>query len=111
MGSSSLGRAAPPGPSPQRTSCRSPSAVVNLVGGGSRNDLLCRLAADAIGRPVVAGPVEATAIGNLLVQARSIGLIDGGLTALRRIVRESQPLKRYEPRARVDASADFVSPR
>ncbi|MBA2719654.1 MAG: rhamnulokinase [Chloroflexi bacterium] len=85
-------------------------AVVNLVGGGSRNELLCRLAADAIRRPVVAGPVEATAIGNLLVQARSIGLIDGGLTALRRIVRENQPLKRYEPRARVDASADFVSP-
>ena len=52
--------------------------VVHLVGGGARNRLLCQLTADACGRPVVAGPVEATAIGNVLVQARAHGLRRAG---------------------------------
>ena len=51
--------------------------VVHLVGGGARNALLCQLTADACGRPVVAGPVEATAMGNVLVQARAHGCVDG----------------------------------
>ena len=72
--------------------------VVHLVGGGSRNDLLCRLTADALGLPVVAGPVEATAIGNLLVQARAHGLLAGGLEDLRAVVRRSAEVRRYEPR-------------
>jgi len=75
------------------------SAAVHLVGGGSRNELLCQLVADATGRPVVAGPVEATAIGNLLIQARALGLVQGDLDALRAIVRTSQPLRRFEPAA------------
>ena len=73
--------------------------VVHIVGGGSQNQLLCRLTADACGLPVLAGPVEATALGNLLVQARSLGLIDGGLDALRAVVRASQPVLRHEPTA------------
>lgn len=72
--------------------------VVHLVGGGSRNELLCQLTADASGLPVVAGPVEATAIGNVLVQARTAGWLDGGLEELRYLVRRSDRLRRYEPR-------------
>ncbi|MFF4621475.1 rhamnulokinase [Nonomuraea jabiensis] len=70
--------------------------VVHLVGGGSRNELLCRLTADACGLPVVAGPAEATALGNVLVQARSAGLVSD-LAEMRSLVAASQPLRRYEP--------------
>jgi rhamnulokinase len=72
--------------------------VVHVVGGGSQNTLLCQLTADALGLPVVAGPVEATAIGNLLVQARAHGMLAGGLADLRAVVRRSADTRRYEPR-------------
>jgi rhamnulokinase len=75
-----------------------PVDVVHVVGGGARNTLLCQLTADACGLPVVAGPVEATALGNVLVQARALGAVDGDLAALRALVRETQPVVRYEPR-------------
>ncbi|BEL08022.1 rhamnulokinase family protein [Actinoplanes sichuanensis] len=71
--------------------------VVHLVGGGALNELLCQLTADACGLPVLAGPVEATAIGNLLVQARAAGVVEGGLDAMRALVRETQQIVRYEP--------------
>ena len=71
--------------------------VVHVVGGGSRNQLLCQLTADACGLPVVAGPVEATALGNILVQLRSLGLVSGDVGSLRAIVREGRTLVRYEP--------------
>ncbi|WP_240809831.1 rhamnulokinase family protein [Actinomadura sp. WMMA1423] len=70
--------------------------VVHLVGGGSRNDLLCRLTADASGLPVVAGPVEATALGNVLTQARARGAV-AGLAEARALVAATQDLRRYEP--------------
>jgi rhamnulokinase len=73
--------------------------VVHVVGGGVNNPLLCQLIADAAGRPVVAGPVEATALGNLLVQARATGTISGELEALRDLVRATQTLVTYRPRA------------
>jgi rhamnulokinase len=73
--------------------------VVHLVGGGVRNRLLCRLTAQACGRPVIAGPVEATAIGNLLVQARAHGSITGDLDALRALIRTTGETVRYEPAA------------
>ena len=73
-------------------------SVVHIVGGGSQNTLLCQLTADATGLPVVAGPVEATAIGNVLVQARAQGFVDGDLEALRALVVTAFPVTRYEPR-------------
>ncbi|MGW7267431.1 rhamnulokinase [Streptomyces sp. NPDC054842] len=73
-----------------------PVDVVHVVGGGARNALLCRLTADACGLPVVAGPAEAAALGNVLVQARAQGLV-GDRTAMRELVARTQPLTRYEP--------------
>jgi rhamnulokinase len=72
--------------------------VVHLVGGGARNELLAQLTADAIRRPVVAGPAEAAALGNLLVQARAAGALAGGLDAMRALIARTQPLRRFEPR-------------
>ena len=69
---------------------------IHVVGGGSRNDLLCQLTADATRLPVLAGPVEATAIGNLLVQAMAAGRI-GSLRQLRAVVGRSTTIQRYEP--------------
>ncbi|WP_127499951.1 rhamnulokinase [Actinoplanes solisilvae] len=71
--------------------------AIHIVGGGARNELLCQLTADACGLPVLAGPVEATALGNLLVQARAAGVINGDLAALRTVLRETQRVVRYEP--------------
>lgn len=81
----------------QRLSGRSVD-VVRVVGGGARNALLCRLTADACGLPVVAGPAEAAALGNVLVQARAHGDTGESLAGLRALVARTQPLSRYEPR-------------
>lgn len=69
---------------------------IHVVGGGSRNELLCRLTADAAGLPVVAGPVEATAVGNVMVQAFARGEV-GSLAGIRTVVRRSFDTKTYEP--------------
>ena len=74
-----------------------PVDVVHVVGGGTRNELLCQLTADSCGLPVVAGPTEAAALGNVLVQARAHGLV-GDLASGRRLLARTQPLTRYEPR-------------
>ena len=73
-------------------------SAIHVVGGGSQNALLCQLTADRSGVPVVAGPVEATALGNLLVQARAVGLASGSLESLRSIVTSTADIRRYEPR-------------
>jgi rhamnulokinase len=68
-----------------------------IIGGGSQNQLLCRLTAQAAGIPTYAGPVEATALGNILVQAVSLG----GLASLaqgRELIRRSHPVVEYSPR-------------
>nr|BFE66261.1 rhamnulokinase family protein [Dactylosporangium thailandense] len=73
--------------------------VVHMVGGGALNTLLCQLTADACGLPVLAGPVEAGALGNILVQARALGVVDSDLADMRELVRSTQPIVRYTPRA------------
>ena len=73
--------------------------VIHIVGGGSQNELLNQFAANACGLPVVAGPVEATALGNVLVQARTSGALST-LAEMRQVVRASSALKHYEPRDR-----------
>jgi rhamnulokinase len=81
-----------------------PVDVVHLVGGGARNALLCQLTADACGLPVVAGPVEAAALGNALVQARAGGALSGGLPEMRALLRETQYVVRYTPAPGSDAA-------
>ena len=71
--------------------------VIHLVGGGSQNTLLCQLTANHSGRPVLAGPVEATAIGNILIQARAAGVLSGELEDLRALVASAFPPLRYDP--------------
>jgi rhamnulokinase len=70
---------------------------VHVVGGGARNALLCRLLADRLGLPVLAGPVEATALGNVLVQARANGALSGSLEDLRALVARTQTIVVHEP--------------
>ncbi len=70
---------------------------LHVVGGGARNRLLCQLAADATGRTVVAGPVEATAAGNVVMQAMALGEL-GSLPDARDLVRRSFEIETYDPR-------------
>ena len=95
--------------------------VVHVVGGGVHNELLCQLTADACGLPVLAGPAEASALGNVLVQARALGAPLPDLAAMRALVAATHPLRRFEPRggtaqwdaaeARVFGAAAMAAPR
>lgn len=69
---------------------------INIVGGGTKEAPLCQLAANACGKPVYAGPVEATAIGNISVQAMALGEIKD-IHEAREVVRNSFEIKCYEP--------------
>lgn len=71
---------------------------VHIIGGGTKNQLLNQFAADATGRSVIAGPAEATATGNILMQAIGLGHL-GSLEEARRVVRQSFSPARYEPSA------------
>jgi rhamnulokinase len=73
--------------------------AVHIVGGGAMNDVLCQLTADACGVPVHAGPVEAAAIGNALMQLRGLGVVEADLGAMRRLVASSFPTTLFEPRS------------
>lgn len=71
--------------------------ALHIVGGGTQNELLNQFTANACGRPVIAGPIEATALGNVLLQARTAGAL-ATLADMRAVVRASSVLKTYEPR-------------
>jgi rhamnulokinase len=73
-----------------------PLEKMHIIGGGSKNRFLCKLTADALGVQVVAGPAEATAVGNLLVQAMAMGQLKS-LDELRKVVRDSFDLSCYDP--------------
>jgi len=81
---------------------RKPIHKIHIVGGGSRNEMLCQFTADATNLPVFSGPVEATAIGNIMVQALALGKVST-LEEIRAIVRESTEIRRFEP----DKSGDW----
>ena len=81
---------------------KKPVRVLHIVGGGSKNVLLNRFTAEAIKRPVVAGPGEGTVIGNLLVQAKALGAI-ADIPELRKVVEASFPTETYLPES--DGSA------
>ena len=70
--------------------------VIHIVGGGSRNAPLCQYTANATGRPVISGPAEATALGNILIQAMADGQV-GSLAQIREIVRNSTEVVTYDP--------------
>ena len=71
--------------------------TVHIVGGGSQNALLCQLTANRTGRRVLAGPIEATAVGNVLIQGRAVGLVQGDLAELRALVAKTFPPAEYQP--------------
>ena len=82
--------------------------TLHIVGGGSQNRLLNQIAADATGCRVLAGPVEATALGNVLIQAKALGLV-GSLDEVRQIVRASVVPEVYEPDPAAKAQWDDVA--
>jgi sugar (pentulose or hexulose) kinase len=77
--------------------CGRQSRVVHIVGGGSQNKMLNQFTADAVGLPVLAGPVEATAVGNLMVQAMGLGVI-ASLAAAMPIIKKAFPIRQFPPR-------------
>jgi rhamnulokinase len=74
-----------------------PVRTVHVVGGGVANPLFCQLVANACGLPVVAGPTEAASWGNVLVQARALGVAGASLPELRSLVRRGTRLVAYQP--------------
>jgi len=85
-----------------------PIETIQVVGGGSNNQLLCRLTAGATGLPVRAGPVEATASGNLCVQAIAAGEL-ASIAEARAVIARSFPVTQYEPEGEwAEARARFA---
>lgn len=85
-----------------------PIHKLHVIGGGSKNALLCQLTADALGVPVVAGPSEATAVGNILIQAKALGIVNS-LKEIRQIIVNSFELPVYEPISSQVWNNEFVN--
>ena len=79
-----------------RTLSPRPVETLHVIGGGSRNDLLNQWTANAVGIPVVAGPSEATAIGNVMIQALAAGAAED-IASMRRLINRSIPLQTFYP--------------
>ena len=78
-----------------------PIDVVHVIGGGAQNDFLCRLTANISRHPVLAGPVEAAALGNIRVQLHALGQV-ASLSEMRELVRASAEIRVHEPDAELD---------
>ena len=74
-----------------------PINCLHVIGGGSRNALLNQFTANAINLPVIAGPAEATAIGNIMLQAKATGAVDS-LTSMRALIAKNISISTYEPK-------------
>ncbi|MDX6617713.1 MAG: rhamnulokinase [Gaiellales bacterium] len=81
--------------------------TIHVIGGGARNAVLCQITADVLGRRVLAGPVEATALGNVLVQARAAGEL-GSLSDMRRVAAASAQPATYEPGEGADGDETYA---
>jgi len=71
---------------------------INMVGGGTRDEFLCQLTADVTQKPVLAGPIEASVLGNTLMQLKALGQISS-VREGRELVKRSFPIKEYLPQA------------
>ena len=80
--------------------------AIHVIGGGTKDTLLCQMTASSCGRNVVAGPIEATVLGNILVQLLSCGAI-ADIDEARKIVRESENTVEYAPEDTAEWTAAF----
>jgi rhamnulokinase len=85
-----------------------PTEIIHIVGGGAQNPLLCQFTADATGKPVLAGPVEATACGNILLQALACGTL-ASLDEVKEVIARSFELIYYEPHVSTAWNASYES--
>ncbi len=85
---------------------QNPIEKIHIIGGGVQNEFLCQLTANATGLPVISGPVEATAIGNLLVQAMALGHVES-LAEIRNIVLNNFEIKTYDPQNTEDWNSHY----
>jgi sugar (pentulose or hexulose) kinase len=81
--------------------------VMHIIGGGSRSALLCQMTANAIGRPVVAGPAEATALGNAIVQLVALGEFKD-IAEARELLSRGEGMATYEPKGTADWDAAYA---
>ena len=73
-----------------------PIEVLHVIGGGSKNNLLNQFTSNAVGMPVIAGPSEGTAIGNIMLQAKAAGMVQN-ISEMRSVISDSIELNRFEP--------------